>query len=136
MSDPSLPLQAEIIGRLKAYSTLTAIVGSRIHDQVPSGPQTFPYVALGECQVLPDKAQCVDGTETFLQIDAWSRAVGFPEVKRIAAAIVAALDDNETLNVAAYNVVVFELSSIQYLRDPDGITRHAALTFRALIDLA
>jgi hypothetical protein len=128
MSDPSLEVQGALVAALKAASIG---VDARIYDDVPAD-RTFPYVSLGECQVLPDKADCIDGAELFLQVDAWSREVGFPEVKGIAAKIVDALDDRP-LSVSGHNVVVFEHQSTQYLRDPDGLTHHAALTFRALV---
>lgn len=131
MSDPSLPLQAAIV---KALKDANVVAGDRVYDDVPPSP-AFPYISLGDMQVIPDKADCIDGSEVFVQIDAWSRAVGYPEVKGIGAAIVSALDDRP-LTVTGYTAVVFELQNIQYLRDSDGITRHAALTFRALIDLA
>jgi len=142
MSDPSLPLQAALIARLLADTAVKALVSKRIYDEVPDDKKriadtgkAFPYVSLGDMQVLPDKADCIDGTEVFVQIDAWSRAQGYPEVKHIGAAIVAALDD-QPLTVTGYTAVVFEIQNIQYLRDPDGLTRHAALSFRALIDKA
>ncbi len=134
MSDPSLPLQSSLIAVLRANAPVAALVGARVYDSVPPTP-TFPYVALGDVQVIPDKADCIDGVEVFAQIDGWSRAVGYPEVKRIGAAIVAALDD-QPVTVTGYDVVVFEIENIQYLRDPDGLTRHGALTFRALLQLA
>lgn len=131
MSDPSLVLQGAIVSALKNTSGVTALVGQRIYDQAPPSP-TFPYVTLGDMQVLPDKANCIDGVEVFTQIDAWSRTVGYPEVKNIGKAISAALDDQE-LTVSGHHLVVFEIENIHYLRDPDGLTRHAALTFRGLL---
>ena len=56
-------------------------------------------------------------------------------VKKISKAVVAALDDQD-LTVSGYSVIVFELNTVNYLRDPDGLTRHVALNFRALIQLA
>ncbi len=142
MSDPSLPLQAALIATLLADADVKALVGKRIYDEVPDDKKrtadtgkAFPYVSLGDTQVLPDKADCIDGTEVFVQIDAWSTAPGYPEVKRIGAAIVDALDDQE-LTVEGYTAVVVQIQNIHYLRDPDGITRHAALSFRVLIDQA
>lgn len=132
MSDPSLPLQDSLIKALRADGVLPAVVGRRVYDQVPGAP-TYPYVTLGDGQVLPDKAECIDGVEIFLQIDVWSRKVGYAETKQITAAIVDALDD-QALTVAGFDVTVFELSSVQYLRDPDGLTRHAAITFRGLLE--
>ncbi|MCK1684246.1 DUF3168 domain-containing protein [Bradyrhizobium sp. 147] len=132
MSDPSLPLQNALIEALRADGVLPASVGKRVYDQVPGAP-TYPLVTLGDGQVLPDKAECIDGVEIFLQVDVWSRKVGYFETKQIAAAVIAALDD-QALTVDGFNVTVFELSSVQYMRDPDGQTRHAAITFRALLE--
>lgn len=128
MSDPSLEVQKAIVAALKAADVG---VGERIYDDVPE-TRVFPYISLGECQVLPDKAGCIDGAELFLQVDAWSQDVGFPEVKGIAKDTVAALDD-QPMTIANYDVVLFEHQSTQYLRDPDGKTRHAAMTFRAVV---
>lgn len=129
MSDPSLELQDAIINALKGNSP--PIVGGRVYDQPPTSPQ-FPYVTLGDCQVLPDKAECIDGVEVYPQIDAWSRAVGYPEVKGIARQILAALDDVE-LVVTGFKTIVFEFQSVQYLKDPDGLSRHAAITFHGIL---
>lgn len=140
MSDPSLEVQGAIVAALKTVGVLPAVVGDSptrypgVYDTAPPNAM-FPYITLGDCQVLPDKAGCIDGAELFLQIDAWSRSVGYPEVKNIAKAIKAKLDD-QPLTVAGFSVVIFEHESTQYLRDPDGLTRHAAITFRSLIQPA
>lgn len=131
MSDPSLPLQDALIKALRADGVLPA-VDKRVYDQPPSSA-VYPYVSLGDDQVLPDKAGCVDGVEIFLQVDVWSRKQGYAEAKQIGAAIIAALDD-QPLEVDGFNVTVLELSAAQYLRDPDGQTRHGAITFRALLE--
>jgi hypothetical protein len=132
MSDPSLEIQAAMVAALKAAGALPAVVGARVYDAVPTSPApTFPYVTLGDCQVLPDKAGCIDGAEVSLQIDVWSRATGYGEAKAIGKAILAKLDD-QPLTVTGHDVVVFEHASTNYLRDPDGLTRHVAITFRSL----
>src|SRR4249919_369342 len=121
MSDPSLELQAAIVGKLKADAGVIAIVGARVYDEVPANP-TFPYISLGDNQVLPDKADCIDGTEVFWQIDGWARNPTFPVCKQISKAVVAALDD-QPIAVSNYQVIVAELNTTNYLHDPDGITR-------------
>lgn len=131
MSDPSLELQAAIIGKLKNDAGVQAVVGQRVYDEVPPNP-TFPYISLGDNQVLPDKADCIDGVELFWQIDGWARDPTFPMPKKISKAVVAALDD-QPITVTGYAVVVCELNTTNYLRDPDGITRHVAISFRFLI---
>lgn len=132
MSDPSYALQAAVTPALKSAASVQEIVADRVFDKVPTSA-TFPYVTHGDSQVLPDKTDCIDGAEVSYQIDAWSQFNGFGEVKKLAAAIVAALDD-QPLAVTGQNVIVFEHRETRYLRDPDGLTRHAAITFRSLIN--
>ena len=134
MSDPSLELHAALISKLKADAGVSALVGARVYGGVPEGP-TFPYISLGPVQVLPDKAECIDGTEVFYQIDGWARDPTVPKAKQLSKAIVAALDDQD-IAVSNYAVIVAEISSINHLPDPDGITAHCVLSFRFLIQLA
>lgn len=131
MSDPSIELQAALVSSLKAVGALPEVVAGRVYDSVPPDAQ-FPYVTLGPCQVLPLKAGCIDGAEVYPQIDVWSQAVGYPEAKLIAKAIVAALDDQE-LAIDGHSAVLFEHQSTIYLREPDGKTSHAAITFHGSI---
>jgi hypothetical protein len=128
----SLELQKAIVARLKADAGVVALVGQRIYDQPPIAP-VFPYISLGPDQTLPDRADCYDGSEVNLQVDAWSRAVGFPEVKRIAEAARAALQD-APLSLAGHRLVDLTFVDGRTLRDPDGLTSHAAMTFRALTE--
>lgn len=133
MSDPSLALQGAIVAALKADADLIDLINKRVYDEPPDEKaRTFPYVTVGDSQVLGDDIEdCGDGSEVFLQVDAWSQAVGYPEVKRIAAAIRTVL---KTLPVIAdFVVTVSEFRQCQFLRDPDGKTRHAALQFRYLV---
>jgi Protein of unknown function (DUF3168) len=130
LSDPSLELQQTLVVVLK--NNIGSDVGPRIYDEVnPSA--TFPYVTLGESQVLPDKAECIDGVEVFVQIDVWTRnGNGYVQTKQIAKNIKAVLDDKPP-TLPGYIAVIFEHQETRYMKDPDGLTRHAALTFRSLI---
>jgi hypothetical protein len=129
VSDPSLALQKAMVGAMR--NMVPPVSGGRIYDQVPAQP-VFPYVTVGDVQVLPDKADCIDGSETFPQVDVWTRSTGYPETKQIATDVLAALDD-QPLDVDGFNLVVFEFTEVRYLRDPDGLTRHGVLTFHGLL---
>lgn len=129
MASPDLELQGAIIARLKADATLATLIGSRVYDQPPDGA-TFPYFTIGEAQFLRDDATCVTGGQVYLTMHAWSRAVGFPEVKRIADAAV------ESLHLAPITLPTNHLISIMHrqtrtFRDPDGLTGHAVIEFVA-----
>lgn len=132
MSDPSLVLQDAIITALRANGALPSVVANRVYDDVPTLP-SFPYVNAGEVQVLGDDTEdCGDGSEVIARIHAWSRKPGFVETKQIAEAIrttLRALDPALT----GFTVSVVEFVQTQFLRDPDGQTRHAVVEFRYLI---
>jgi hypothetical protein len=136
--DASFELQIAIVTLLKNSAAVSALVGNRIYDRVPTdanGKVTarFPYISLGPDQEIPGNADCLRLSEFTLQIDAWSREVGFPEVKRIARAIEDALSDVE-LPLSDNACVYFEYDGRRVFRDPDGLTSHAALTFLAGVD--
>lgn len=132
MADPSLELQGAIVARLKSVGAVTALIGTRVYDKVPTAPN-FPYITLGPDDLLSDNADCITGYEFTVQIDAWSRASGFPEVKRIANEIRLALHDYD-FTLASNALVNFEHDLTRYLDDPDGLTLHAALRFRGYVE--
>ena len=55
MSDASLVLQGAVVTLLKSTAAVAAIVGARVYDSVPESP-TFPYITVGDDQVLPELA--------------------------------------------------------------------------------
>lgn len=132
MTSPSLELQGAIVARLKAYDALELLIAQRVYDFVPTEPE-FPYVSLGPDQVVSDDADCITGFEITLQIDAWSRAVGSPEVKRVAEAVRAALHQYE-LPLTDNALVSLEHRQTRLFRDPDGLTSHAAIEIVALVE--
>jgi hypothetical protein len=132
MIDPSWALQQGILAALTS-ATIPNVPSSRIYDAVPQNAPT-PYVSIGDCQLLPDKAGCIDGVIAYPIINVWSTYNGYKEAKEIAAAVLAKLDDKpENLSVAGFSVIVFEIEQYQPLRDPDGITRRVSLTFKVLL---
>ncbi|MBP0439586.1 DUF3168 domain-containing protein [Tianweitania sediminis] len=131
MTSPTLELQGAIVTRLKAHGPLTAIVGPRIYDAVPK-KDDFPRVTLGPTEEVSDDVDCIDGFEVTLQIDCWSQAVGFPEVRRMADAVRRALKAGVALSDNA--LVYLNHRTTRTFRDSDGQTSRAALTFEAFIE--
>lgn len=127
MSDPSLALQGAIVTALKAAETAA---GDSVFDDVsPSDP--YPRITIGEGQTIGNFADCYDGSEVFVEINVWSRATGFPQVKQIASEVRAALHDAD-LDLSGHRLELIEFQNTVYTRDPDGITRRARMTLRAL----
>lgn len=127
MTSPTLELQGAIVTRLKAQPAVTALIGQRIYDDVPAQP-VFPYVSFGPSDELTEDAECIEGFEISMQIDVWSRSVGFPEARQIADAVRQALHGYE-FNLTSNALVTFQHRITRMFRDPDGLTNHAALTF-------
>lgn len=125
-TDPSLPIQKALVAAIKAISTSA---GNNVFDTVPSSSDPFPRVTLGPGQVVPIMADCYDGSETTVQIDAWSRAVGYPQVKAIADLIRTRLHQG-ALTVEGHTVELMFLDSTVYERDPDGLTSRARMLVR------
>ena len=127
-----LAVQKAVVGRLRTDTGVAALVGTRVYDQPPPNP-TFPYISLGPETIAPSRADCYDGSDVTIQVDAWSRAVGFPEVKAISEAVRASLHEY-ALSVTDYRVVDVSMTEARTFRDSDGLTNHAALTFRVLTE--
>ena len=133
MANPELEIQGAIVTRLKADSAVAALVNGRVYDSVPSGA-TFPYVTIGPVDSVDDAADCITGLLVAQQIDCWSRGVGYPEVKKIADAVRAALHGQEAaLPLATNGMAYFEHRNSRIVRDPDGLSSHGILSFEASV---
>lgn len=130
MSDPSLAVQGAIVAALKAG---TAVCGGRIYDAVPDNP-TFPYLTCGEGDTTGDDNSCGDASEVNVSIHVWSRAVGFPEAKQIAALVRERCRVEFDLASSGFTVVNAQYVTTRFLRDPDGLTSHAVVEMTYLVD--
>lgn len=132
MISPSLELQGAVVARLKAYPGLAALVEARVFDRVPEKAE-LPYLSWGPEQAISDDAEGITGFDVTIQIDAWSRKVGLPEVKRIAEQVRLALTEQE-LALDDNALVLLEHRQTRMLPEPDGLTSHAAIEFAAFIE--
>lgn len=133
--DGSNELLAAIRQKLLAVPELAEIVDGRIFDR-PSQEVEFPYVQLGETQVLPFRGICIDGSTIFVSIHTWARdGWAGDTVRRMSSLIVPALD-LATLDLGPdYVCQLIEFEDTRVLRDPDGSTRHGVIEFRADITI-
>jgi len=129
MASATLELTRAIVAALKAAN----VAEGRVYDMVPPSA-VFPYVSIGPSDEISVDADCVEASEITFQIDAWSRAPGFPEVLRVAEEVRVSLDDLE-VNLVVNALVMIEHRVTRKFRDPDGLTSHAAIEFRAIIEL-
>jgi hypothetical protein len=127
-------LQKAIYAALAGNSP--AIAGGRVYDRVPAGA-TFPYITIGNDQVLDDGDSCGDGWEVFADVHLWSRPASGSkaEVKDLAAQVEGAIN-TMSLAVAGFNVLISSFESLRFERDPDGVTEHGILTMRYILQPA
>lgn len=117
------------------YAALVAadVAGDRIYDQPPEDA-VFPYVTIGDEQVLDDGTSCGDAWEVFTDVHGWSQpATGSKaEVKDLRAAIVAAVKGISA--VSGFSLISVSVDTSRTRRDPDGLTEHDITTFRFLLN--
>lgn len=134
MSDPAAELRSAIVDTLKADSGVIAAFASAAKRIYPGPPPTgapMPYILIPNISVLPDIAECIDGAETDVQIDIWSRMdpPAFDEAQRIgAAAQAAALSITGLPN---HRIMGVWPISTDYLQDPsDAQAVHGVVRVR------
>jgi len=86
--------------------------------------------------VLDDSNSCGVGWEIYVDIHVWSRPQSGSklEAKALAAEIAERLAG--PLSMPGFVIVAVRPESRQALDDPDGITKHAIITYRFIIDPA
>jgi hypothetical protein len=125
-------LQKAIYDALIAASPVSALVGARIYDRVPPSV-VFPFIRIGEDQLVDDSTSCFTGFEIFSTVHVFSRAVGRVEAKNILEAARDALA--VSLALAGHTVKAADFVSSRVLDDPDGLTAHGILELRYLIEV-
>lgn len=116
------------------YAALTAAPAiAAVHDSVPKGA-SFPYITIGDEQVIDDGNACDDGWEVFADIHVWSRVPGYREAKTLMAAAVPRLTAINA--ISGKTLISVSLDGTRVFRDPDGLTSHGVITVRFVINPA
>jgi len=126
--------QTALYNRLVANTTLTALVDAdHIHDHVPT-KESYPFVVVGDDMSTEWDTKGRNGEELAVQIHVWDQNPGLKWTKQILQAIYAALHNVElTLGVDYHNVLLQYVGSQTFV-EPDNVTRHGVIRFRALIE--
>ena len=125
MSNYSLPLQKLLVDTLRAE-------GLSVFDRVPASAAS-PYVSIGPSDEVEDDAECIEAVTVTQQLDVWSTEPGFVRSRQLSAIIRGALH-RRPLQLTGAALVEIEVRSVRYIRDPDGLTSHAAISIRAQIE--
>ena len=131
MSIGQFALQSAIYSSLSNDNTLTQVLGAGVFDEVTEGA-TYPFVALGEETAVDYSTKDLVGGETTINIHIWSQYKGSKETKNIMDKIHDLLHDSN-LTVSGFNLINLRFEYSDIMRDPDGVTRHGVMRFRAII---
>lgn len=130
MSIAGFPLQTAIYNALNV-SAITSTLSCGVYDEVIEG-NSYPFITLGEENSLDYSTKDLDGTDVTINLHIWSRYKGSKETKEIMDKIHDLLH-NSNLSVSGFNLINLRFEFSDILRDPDGVTRHGVMRFRAII---
>jgi len=131
MSIGQFALQTTIYSTLSGDNTLTNTLGAGVFDEVLENA-TYPFVSLGEETAIDYSTKDLNGGEFTINIHIWSQYKGSKQTKEIMDRIHDLLHDS-SLSVSGFNLVNLRFEFSDILRDPDGVTRHGVMRFRAII---
>ena len=123
-------LQTTIYNALNV-SALTSDLSCAVYDEVPQD-SSYPFISLGYGTAIDYSTKDVDGGEFTLVIDVWSQYKGAKECKQIMDKVHDLLHDS-SLSVTGFNLINLRYEFSDIIRDPDGVTRHGVMRFRAII---
>lgn len=112
-------------------SAMTTDLSCTVLDEVKSN-QSYPFLTIGEETAIDYSTKDIQGGEFTVNIDVWSQYKGSKECKQIMDKVHDLLHDN-SLNVSGFNLINLRFEFSDVLRDPDGVTRHGVMRFRAII---
>ena len=130
MSIGQFALQQTIFSTLNV-SAITSTLSCGVYDDVPQDA-SYPYIAIGEENTTEYDTKDLDGGEQAINIEVWSQYKGSKETKQIMDKIHDLLH-NSNLTVTGFNLINLRFEFSDIMRDPDGITRHGVMRFRAII---
>ncbi|MCS0501089.1 DUF3168 domain-containing protein [Ancylobacter mangrovi] len=109
-----------------------ALGGARVYDVPPAAPE-FPYVTLGEAQLLDWSTATEAGEEHRLTLHVWSRQGGHGEAHAITHLVQEALHDMP-LELTGARLVNLRFTQADIRREAGGRTYHALVRFRAVTE--
>jgi len=130
MSVGQFQLQTAIYTALNV-SSITSTLSCGVYDEVIEG-NTYPFITLGEDTTIDYSTKTATGGETTINIHIWSQYKGSKQTKEIMDKVHDLLHDSN-LSVTGFNLINLRFEYSDIMRDPDGITRHGVMRFRAII---
>jgi hypothetical protein len=129
----ALAFQAAARAILVANSDVIALIPAINIIDANGQPELFPRLNIGEDQEIPADDVVGRYTRVLATMHVWTREPGLAGAKAIVGAVRKALI-LQTWTQNGFCCIDTRLQSARYLRDPDGLTAHGVITFKALIE--
>lgn len=125
-------LQTAIRLRLAATPAVTALVPAASILDVNQRPAPVPSIIIGEGQSMEGDQVDRRDQRVIMDLHIWKQEPGLGGVKDIAGAIRTAIH-SARLSPVGWHCGDCRVSSMRFLRDPDGETAHGVVTVEALM---
>lgn len=136
-------LQQTIYDLLTGDATLLAALSSSwgfdpVFADVPQvdeaeDPAYYPFISFGPDFSTPWDTKTTAGANAVLQLNIWSRAGDYMQVKQIAERVYT-LTHRTALTISGQTHVTSDVESIEFSLDPDGETRRGLILLRVIYD--
>ena len=130
-------LQQSIYDALTGDVTLMALITGVFADvQQPNLPEAdadFPYVVIGQDNLVTFDTKTDNGVRALVQMDVWSRENNLTEAKDVGSAVYSVLQKGSLTISGAHHILTRAVGQ-DYSTDPDGHTKRGLLTFSVLYD--
>lgn len=128
-----MPFKAIRLRLINAPAVTALTPAASIMDR-SARPERFPCIIIGEGQTVLEGADYSRlRVRTYADLHIWTQEEGLASLKRIAGAVVDALEDEPFWSVDGHFCADLLLRSVRYMRDPAGQHGHAIVTVEALL---
>lgn len=129
-------LQVAIVAAIKGDTEVKTLIGdpARVEQQVPATP-TFPYLVVGEGQVVDDSVQGLGSQENYTDIHIWDNATTYSRVKQIEACLFRLLHD-ASLSLTGARCLLIQFDGARNAGAENPALKHRVVTYRAITEPA
>lgn len=129
-----LALQQAVRSRLIATSAVTSLVPAQNIIDINQRPAPMPSIIIGQGQSVEGDRIDRRDQRVYLDLHVWKRETGLVGVKTIAGAIRKAINVSKFPHISGFHIGDCRVTSMNWLRDPDGETAHGVVTVEALVN--
>lgn len=131
---PDLEVQMAIRARLTTWAALMVLVPASSVKDLSGRPVDMPAIILGDSQAVDEGTSLRRAhTRVYHTLHVWAREPSLEGVKQIAGEIRRAIHAARLTLAQPFHCADVRVSSMRFLRDPDGEHAHGVVVIEALI---